>query len=65
VLKELRVQGFKSLLDVQAAFPRLTVLFGPNTAGKSILLDGVFERLMMRGLLGSVIARLSTYKLER
>jgi predicted ATPase len=41
VLRHLGVSGFKSLGDVTVAFPRLTVLFGPNAAGKSNLLDAV------------------------
>ena len=41
MLRHLRVSGFKSLGDVSATFPRLTVLFGPNAAGKSNLLDAV------------------------
>jgi predicted ATPase len=35
------VRGFKSLLDVNVSFPRLTVLFGPNSSGKSNLLDAI------------------------
>jgi len=41
VLKRLKVNGFKSLRDVEIRFPRLTVLFGPNAAGKSNILDAV------------------------
>jgi len=41
VLKRLRVTGFKSLLDVDVKLPRLAVLFGPNAAGKSNLIDAV------------------------
>jgi predicted ATPase len=41
LLRELKVKGFKSLNDVEVTFPRLTVLFGPNAAGKSNLLDAV------------------------
>lgn len=41
MLKNLRVHAFKSLLDLEVDFPRLTVLFGPNTAGKSNLLEAV------------------------
>ena len=41
MLRHLRVSGFKSLGDVSVTFPRLTVLFGPNAAGKSNLLDAV------------------------
>lgn len=41
MLKTLTVRGFKSLKDVTVAFPRMTVLFGPNAAGKSNLLDAM------------------------
>jgi predicted ATPase len=41
MLKTLTVRGFKSLEDVTLSFPRLTVLFGPNAAGKSNVLDAV------------------------
>jgi predicted ATPase len=41
MLRHLRIVGFKSLSEVEVSFPRLTVLFGPNAAGKSNLLDAV------------------------
>lgn len=41
MLKRLAVRGFKSLRDVSVDFPRLAVLFGPNAAGKSNLLDAI------------------------
>jgi predicted ATPase len=41
MLERLKVGGFKSLADVEIQFPRLTVLFGPNAAGKSNLLDAI------------------------
>jgi predicted ATPase len=41
VLEELRVEGFKSLGDVSISCPQLTVLFGPNAAGKSNLLESI------------------------
>jgi predicted ATPase len=41
VLSRLVVKGFKSLAEVEVTFPRLAVLFGPNAAGKSNLLDAV------------------------
>jgi predicted ATPase len=41
VLRRLSVEGFKSLRKVTVAFPQFTVLFGPNAAGKSNLLDAV------------------------
>ena len=39
MLKKLTVRGFKSLAGVTVDFPRFAVLFGPNAAGKSNLLD--------------------------
>jgi len=41
MLKRLAVRGFKSLIETSMEFSRLTVLFGPNAAGKSNLLDAV------------------------
>src|SRR5262245_23204817 len=41
MLKSLHVKGFKSLTDLRVEFPELTVLFGPNAAGKSNLLEAV------------------------
>lgn len=41
MLKRLRVQGFKSLVDIEVEFPALTVLFEPNASGKSNLLDAL------------------------
>src|SRR3990172_4767843 len=41
MLKSLTVRGFKSLKDVTVELPRMAVLFGPNAAGKSNLLDAV------------------------
>ena len=41
MLRKLRVRGFKSLADVTVELPRLSVLFGPNSAGKSNLLDAI------------------------
>jgi len=41
MLKSLTVRGFKSLKDVTVKFPRMAVLFGPNAAGKSNLLDAI------------------------
>lgn len=47
MLKSLTVRGFKSLRDVTVEFPRVAVLFGPNAAGKSNLLDAIqaFSRI--------------------
>jgi predicted ATPase len=41
MLKRLAVSGFKSLQEVNVTFPRMAVLFGPNAAGKSNLLDAI------------------------
>lgn len=41
MLKRLVVRGFKSLQDVSVECPRMAVLFGPNAAGKSNLLDAI------------------------
>ncbi len=41
MLGSLGVRGFKSLRDVRVDFPRMAVLFGPNAAGKSNLLDAI------------------------
>lgn len=41
LLRRLVLTGFKSLQCVEVRLPRLTVLFGPNAAGKSNLLDAV------------------------
>ncbi len=41
MLKRLQVKGFKSLVDVEARFSSLAVLFGLNAAGKSNILDAL------------------------
>lgn len=41
MLNRLKIRGFKSLGEMDVTFPRLTVLFGPNAAGKSNLLDAI------------------------
>lgn len=41
MLRRLLVKGLKSLGEVDVTFPRMIVLFGPNAAGKSNLLDAV------------------------
>ena len=47
MISSLHIEGFKSLEKVSVSFPSLTVLFGPNAAGKSNLLDAaqVLSRL--------------------
>lgn len=41
MIRQLRVKGYKSLVDVGVELAPLTLLFGPNAAGKSNLLDAV------------------------
>ncbi|MGC9319309.1 MAG: AAA family ATPase [Armatimonadota bacterium] len=39
MLTRFRARGFKSLVDLEVEFPRLTVLFGPNASGKSNIIE--------------------------
>src|SRR4051812_33834865 len=48
VLRRIRIEGFKSLVDVTVDLPRLAVLAGPNAAGKSNVLDA-FQMLARSG----------------
>lgn len=41
MLKRVKIQGYKSLADVEVELQPLTVLFGPNAAGKSNFLDAL------------------------
>ena len=41
MIKRLKVTGYKSLSDVEVHFQPLSVIFGPNAAGKSNLLDAL------------------------
>ncbi len=41
MLTRLRVQGFKSLLDVEVLFGPFTCFIGPNAAGKSNIFDAI------------------------
>lgn len=41
MLKRIRIRGYKSLDDVEVRLSQLVVLFGPNAAGKSNLLDAL------------------------
>ena len=41
MLEKFTIRNFKSLADVSVDFPRLAVLYGPNAAGKSNLLDAI------------------------
>lgn len=41
MLRKLKIRDFKSIREADVGFPQLTVLFGPNAAGKSNLLDAI------------------------
>jgi len=41
MIKRLKVSGYKSLNDVEIHFQPLSVIFGPNAAGKSNILDAL------------------------
>lgn len=41
MLKRVKIQGYKSLVDVEVHLQPLTVLFGPNASGKSNFLDAL------------------------
>jgi predicted ATPase len=41
MINRIRIKGYKSLRDLELSLPRLTVIFGPNAAGKSNLLDAM------------------------
>ncbi len=41
MLKRIQIRGYKSLEDVDVCLSQLVVLFGPNAAGKSNLLDAL------------------------
>ena len=53
MLSRIRVRGYKSLRDLEVQLKPLTLLFGPNSAGKSNLLDAVqlLSRLATSGTL--------------
>ncbi len=62
MLNKIRVKGFKSLADVSVSLPRMAVLFGPNSAGKSNLVDALLtlsrvgtERMIRHALEDSII----------
>ncbi|MCC7491989.1 MAG: AAA family ATPase [Fimbriimonadaceae bacterium] len=57
MLNRLHVTGFKSLRDATVEFAPLTVVFGPNAAGKSNLLDAV-QVLSLLGTARTVAAAL-------
>ena len=41
MIRRLKVTGYKSLKDVEVRFQPLSIMFGPNAAGKSNLLDAL------------------------
>lgn len=41
MLRRVKIQGYKSLADVEVSLQPLSVLFGPNAAGKSNFLDAL------------------------
>src|SRR5947209_20217379 len=41
MLKRVKIQGYKSLVDVEVNLQPLSVLFGPNASGKSNFLDAL------------------------
>src|SRR5436190_15964146 len=41
MLKRVKIQGYKSLADVEVKLQPLSVLFGPNASGKSNFLDAL------------------------
>ena len=49
MLERLHIQGFKSLRDTKVELAPLTVVFGPNAAGKSNLLEAL---LLLARLVG-------------
>lgn len=50
MIRSIRVKGYKSLVDCEVSFGRVSVVLGPNAAGKSNLLDliGLLSRLVSR-----------------
>jgi AAA15 family ATPase/GTPase len=41
MLKRIKIQGYKSLVDLEVNLNPLSLLFGPNAAGKSNFLDAL------------------------
>lgn len=67
MLHRLRVQGFKSLVDVDFTLGRLVVIFGPNAVGKSNVLEAItlLSRLVVERTLSDAFAPpLRGYPLE-
>ncbi len=49
MLKQIKIRGYKSLTDVDVCLDSLSVLFGPNAAGKSNFLDALQVLSRMAG----------------
>lgn len=67
MLTKLRIEGFKSLRQTEIEFRPMTVLFGPNAAGKSNILDAIqtLSRLATeRTLSDALSAPIRGYPLE-
>jgi predicted ATPase len=66
MITQLRVRGFKSLIDVDVRLPRLVVLFEPNAAGKSNLLDAVqlLSRIATTRTLADALAEVRGHAVE-
>lgn len=41
MLKRVKIQGYKSLVDLEVNLQPLSVLFGPNASGKSNFLEAL------------------------
>ncbi|HZP83632.1 MAG TPA: AAA family ATPase [Chthonomonadaceae bacterium] len=41
MIRRVKIEGYKSLKSVEVGFKRLTIIFGPNAAGKSNLFDAL------------------------
>ena len=68
MLKRIIVTGYKSLRQVEVGLSRLTVLFGPNAAGKSNFIDGlqVLARIASHRTLSDAITEpLRGYPIEQ
>jgi predicted ATPase len=54
MIRRVRIQGYKSLKDIEVELQPLTVIIGPNAAGKSNLFDalGLLSRLVTSQTLG-------------
>lgn len=50
MIRRVKIQGYKSLRDIEVELQPLTVVFGPNAAGKSNLFDalGLLSRMVTR-----------------